>query len=200
MSSFQVPPQLQNVNVPPQLKSVHGKVQYYVAQIDKEVCPVPPFRFCLACANPDPLRRSVLQLAKYPALVRLEQTTHVPKAYGTLGLFFVIGTAIFFNIAAGFLTTVLGFALPAYFSLRAIETPGKDDDVQWLTYWVSFGFLTILESFSSIILHWVPFYYTFKAIILVWLMLPQTQGAKVVYTKLLVPVFFHKQPAAAPVA
>ncbi|BGP18565.1 ER membrane protein DP1/Yop1 [Rhodosporidiobolus nylandii] len=44
----------------------------------------------------------------------------------------------------------LGFALPAYLSLRALETPGHDDDVQWLTYWVIFGAFTFVESFSKV--------------------------------------------------
>lgn len=40
MSSFQLPPQLQNlknINVPPQVKAAQAKVEYYVAQFDKQV-------------------------------------------------------------------------------------------------------------------------------------------------------------------
>ena len=32
---------------------------------------------------------------------------------------------------AGFLTNLIGFVLPAYFSMRALETPHPQDDVQW---------------------------------------------------------------------
>lgn len=90
---------------------------------------------------------------------------------------------------AGFLTNVLGFFIPAYFSLVALETPQPQDDVQWLTYWVVFAFFTFIESFVNIVLYWFPFYYTFKTLAIIWLMLPQTQGAKVVYHRLLRPAF-----------
>lgn len=75
-----------------------------------------------------------VQLEQYPALVKLEQATHVPKSWGTLATIFVLSTAIFFNIFASFFTNILGFGLPAYLSLRALESPAKDDDVQWYVY------------------------------------------------------------------
>lgn len=58
-----------------------------------------------------------------------------------------------------------------------------------LTYWVVFGFFNFIESFVSVVLYWFPFYHTFKTLAIVWLVLPQTQGAKLVYHKLLRPLF-----------
>ncbi|KAK0554734.1 ER membrane protein DP1/Yop1 [Tilletia horrida] len=147
-----------------QFQQLQQRAEYFVAQLDKE-------------------------LAKYPQLVRFEQTTHVPKAYAAIGAFSIFVTLIFFNVFAGFLTTVLGFVLPAYFSLRALETKGPEDDIQWLTYWTVFGFFSFLESFSvRLLLNYFPYYYTVKAILITYLQLPQTQGAKVVYVKFLRPV------------
>ena len=92
---------------------------------------------------------------------------------------------------------MIGFFLPAYFSMRALETPQPQDDVQWLTYWVVYGFFTFIETFVDFVLYWFPFYYTFKTLAIVWLMLPQTQGAKLVYTKAIRPFFLQgKFPAA----
>lgn len=143
--------------------SAQDKLNHYLAQIDKE-------------------------LSKYPALIRLEQQTQVPKAYGVLGAAALFSLFIFFNIMAGFLTTVLGWAVPAYFSLKALESPSTGDDVQWLTYWTVFGFFNIVESFVDVILYWFPFYYSFKCCFIVWLMLPQTRGAQTVYHKALRPL------------
>ncbi|EPQ30168.1 uncharacterized protein PFL1_02284 [Pseudozyma flocculosa PF-1] len=160
-----------------QAQQVQQKAEYYVAQIDKE-------------------------LSKYPLFNKFEQTVPVPKAYAAIGAFGLFVLLVFFNIFAGFLTNVVGFFLPAYFSMKALETPQPQDDIQWLTYWVVFGFFTFLESFSTVILYYVPWWYTIKTLAIVWLMLPQTQGAKMVYSKVLRPAFQTSrqtvnQPAAA---
>ncbi|WFD30700.1 ER membrane protein DP1/Yop1 [Malassezia sp. CBS 17886] len=147
-----------------QAQVIHQKFDRFLAQLDKE-------------------------LSKYPALNRLDRHLPVPKSYlvvGTLALFTIL---VFFNIAAGFLTNFIGFVVPTYFSMAALETPQPQDDVQWLTYWVVFGFFNFIESFVSIVLYWFPFYYTFKTLAIIWLVLPQTQGAKLVYHKLLRPAF-----------
>lgn len=49
------------------------------------------------------------------------------QAYGVLGLGAVFSSFIFFNIFAGFLSNLLGWAVPAYLSLRALESPGHDE-------------------------------------------------------------------------
>lgn len=72
-----------------------------------------------------------------------------------------------------------------------------------LTYWVVFGFFNFIESFISVVLYWFPFYYTFKTLAIVWLVLPQTQGAKLVYHKVLRPAFLSvtgSQPRAPTVS
>lgn len=74
-----------------------------------------------------------LQLSKYPQLNKLEQQTQIPKAYGVLAVVSTFFSLVFFNIFAGFLSNALGWALPAYMSLRALESPGHEDDTQWLT-------------------------------------------------------------------
>ena len=47
-------------------------------------------------------------------------------------------------------------------SIKAIESIKKEDDTQWLTYWVVYGVFSIAESFSDIFLSWFPFYYAGK--------------------------------------
>lgn len=48
------------------------------------------------------------------------------------------------------------------FSIKAIESPNKDDDTQWLTYWVVYGFFGVGEFLLDIFLSWFPFYYVCK--------------------------------------
>ncbi|KAF7507196.1 ER membrane protein DP1/Yop1 [Endocarpon pusillum] len=145
------------------MSSFQDKAHHQISQLDKE-------------------------LSKYPALNNLERQTSVPKVYvilGLLGLYFFL---VFFNIAGAFLVNFAGFLLPGYYSLDALFTSSKVDDTQWLTYWVVYAFLTVLESAINAV-YWFPFYYTFKFILVLWMALPQTSGAQVVFRSFIQPVF-----------
>ncbi|GAA5918164.1 hypothetical protein JCM6882_002312, partial [Rhodosporidiobolus microsporus] len=89
------------------------------------------------------------------------------------------------------------WALPAYFSLKALQSPGHDDDVQWLTYWIVFGAFTFLESLSTIIVAWFPYYYTFKTLFILYLALPSTRGAVVIHEKVFKPLLSQPTKASA---
>jgi len=143
--------------------SFQEKAQHQISQLDKE-------------------------LSKYPALVNLEKQTNVPKVYAILGVGAVYFFLIFFNIAGEFLVNVVGFALPGYYSLEALFSASKVDDTQWLTYWVSFAFFTVFESMVNAV-YWFPFYYTFKFVLILWMALPQTSGAQIVFRSFIQPVF-----------
>ena len=154
--------------------SAQDKFRYYISQIDKEVRPLlwprprtgapaeaevfPSLSLSAPSSTHPHCARHRLstaaQLSKYPTLNNIEARTNVPKAYGVLGFTTVFASLVFFNVAAGFLSTLLGWALPAYFSLKALETPSHGDDTQWLTYWVVFGAFQIVEYFAGAILYW----------------------------------------------
>jgi len=131
------------------------------------------------------------ELSKYPMLRDLEARTKVPKAYAVLGLAASSVILIFFNMfgLAAPVSNLIGWALPAYLSVQAIESPGTNDDKQWLTYWVVFGSMNLAESMGiRAILYWVPMYFVFKTVFTIWLMLPATRGAEVLYHNVLRPV------------
>lgn len=58
----------------------------------------------------------------------------------------------------------LGSLRPCYASprIKAIESPSKEDDTVWLTYWVVYGLFGLAEFFSDLLLSWFPFYYAGK--------------------------------------
>lgn len=128
------------------------------------------------------------ELSKYQFANNFEKQTSVPKVYVFLGLVGVYFFLIFFNIGGQFLVNTAGFLLPAYYSLDALFSAGKVDDTQWLTYWVVYAFLTVIESAINAV-YWFPFYYTFKFVFVLWLALPQTGGAQMTFRSFIQPVF-----------
>ncbi|KAK0265158.1 ER membrane protein DP1/Yop1 [Friedmanniomyces endolithicus] len=114
--------------------------------------------------------------------------TSVPKVYVVLGLAALYFFLVFFNIAGELLVNTAGFAIPAYYSLEALFSSGKADDSQWLTSWVVYAFLTVIESAVNAV-YWFPFYYVFKFVFIIWMALPQTGGAQIVFRSLIQPVF-----------
>ncbi|KAL9112869.1 MAG: hypothetical protein Q9227_002946 [Pyrenula ochraceoflavens] len=143
--------------------SFQDKAQHQISQIDKE-------------------------LSKYPMLNDFEKQTSVPKVYAFLGLVGLYFFLVFFNIAGAFLVNFAGFLIPGYYSLEALFSASKVDDTQWLTYWVVYAFLTVLESMINAV-YWFPFYYTFKFVLILWMALPPTGGAQIVFRSFIQPVF-----------
>ena len=65
---------------------------------------------------------------------------------------------------------ILPFVWGTICSIHAVETPGGDDDRQWLTFWIIFFLFTALERCTDLLISWVPRYYEIKLLILCWLM------------------------------
>lgn len=127
------------------------------------------------------------ELSKYPALNNLEKQTNVPKVYVVGGLGFFYFFLIFLNYGGQFLTNLAGFILPGYYTFNALFTPSRVDDTQYLTYWVVFAFLSVLEA-GVAVTYWLPFYYIFKFVLLMWLGLPQFGGSEVIFRSVLQPL------------
>ena len=90
--------------------------------------------------------------------------------------------AIALDIGASLCTCIIGVVYPTIMSILALESPSKEDDRQWLTYWSIYG---VLAAFDQIrfITNLIPYYFFFKVCILIWLASPSTNGATIVYDK-----------------
>lgn len=97
---------------------------------------------------------------------------------------------VFLNIGGigQLLSNIAGFVIPGYFSLIALDSPSKSDDTELLTYWVVFAFLNVLEFWSRAILYWIPFYFLFKTVFLLWAGVPPFSGSKILYVNVIKPL------------
>lgn len=57
---------------------------------------------------------------------------------------------------------LVGFIYPVYASIKAIETKTKEDDAQWLTYWLVFGLFKVIEGPADFLISSIPFYFFIK--------------------------------------
>lgn len=147
-------------------------------------------------AHLDAIRAQIFKIsALKPHAEALEKKTKVNVEYFVVAFVAVLALCIFSGFLAGPITNFVGFLYPAYASIVAIESTGKEDDTQWLTYWVVFAFFCVIENFTDYILYWVPFYYAIKVTFLAWCMIPKYQGAKIVYTNVIKPIFEKHESA-----
>lgn len=121
-------------------------------------------------------------------LAFIEKKTGVNRLYLFGGCCAFLACYLIFGYASGFVVALLGFLYPAYASVKAIESTNKEDDTQWLTYWVVYAAFSIAEFFSDIFLGWFPLYFLFKCAFLGWCMAPFSwNGASFLYTKFIAP-------------
>ncbi|CAD8124852.1 unnamed protein product [Paramecium sonneborni] len=103
--------------------------------------------------------------------------------------------SIVLGIAARFLSTFVSMIYPAYRSIKAIETSNKDDDKQWLSYWILFSIITLADSTIGCLLEFIPFYHVLKLSIFVVLFHPNINGAEKVYLTFVQPLYlkYHQK-------
>lgn len=91
------------------------------------------------------------------------------------------------------LSNLVGYAYPAYASFKALRTTDRQDDVQWLTYWIVMGFFSVSEFWLDMLISWFPFYYEMKLLFLLWLQLPGFIGATLLYREYVEPFLSERE-------
>uniref|UniRef100_A0A1I7YGX4 Receptor expression-enhancing protein n=1 Tax=Steinernema glaseri TaxID=37863 RepID=A0A1I7YGX4_9BILA len=131
--------------------------------------------------------------------------------YGVGGL---LGLYLMFGSLPALVCNLIGFGYPAYASVKAVRTSTKDDDTRWLIYWTVFAFFTLIDAvrtstkdddtrwliywtvfafftlidvFAEGIMGVLPVYWLLKALFLIYLYLPATNGAIKLYKSIVDP-------------
>lgn len=86
-----------------------------------------------------------------------------------------------FDIFAKILSSIASFLFPLFASYKALKTSDPTQLTPWLMYWVVLACALLVESWTEWILVWIPFYAYIRLLFLLYLVLPQTQGARIIY-------------------
>lgn len=100
-----------------------------------------------------------------------------------------------FDTFARLLSSIPTFLFPVFASYKALKTSDPALLTPWLMYWVVLACALLFESWAGFILTWIPFYAWFRLFFLLYLILPQTQGARVLYQQHVDP-FLHNNELA----
>ncbi|EED18548.1 HVA22 domain membrane protein [Talaromyces stipitatus ATCC 10500] len=94
-----------------------------------------------------------------------------------------------FGIFADLLSSVITILFPAFASYKAIRSGNPAQLTPWLMYWVVLSGILLAESWTVFIIGWFPFYSWIRLFFLSYLVLPQTQGARILFQEYLDPFF-----------
>lgn len=119
------------------------------------------------------------------------------KGVHPIGLFTVSTAALalavrrLYRQSSYLIINTLGVAYPTWQCLRLIrQTEGQpnsstqmnaDEYKSWLTYWLLYGSLQVLDNWAPLLCDLMPYYNIYKIVLLYWAQNPQSKGASVLY-------------------
>ncbi|KAI9450546.1 TB2/DP1, HVA22 family-domain-containing protein [Russula earlei] len=97
---------------------------------------------------------------------------------------------MFLYLTSRLVSGVAAFLYPGYASFKTLsQRPASEEDLErWLMYWSVLACAIGVEYLVGWVVSWIPFYHLFKTIFLLYLAIPQTQGASYLYRTQLDPV------------
>ncbi|XP_066423447.1 receptor expression-enhancing protein 4 isoform X2 [Molothrus aeneus] len=88
---------------------------------------------------------------------------------------------------------LFGMLYPAYASYKAVKTKNIREYVRWMMYWIVFALFMTTETFTDLLISWLPFYYEVKMAFVIWLLSPYTRGASLLYRRFVHPTLARRE-------
>ncbi|XP_069733744.1 receptor expression-enhancing protein 4 isoform X2 [Phaenicophaeus curvirostris] len=88
---------------------------------------------------------------------------------------------------------LFGMLYPAYASYKAVKSKNIREYVRWMMYWIIFALFMATETFTDLLISWLPFYYEIKTAFVIWLLSPYTRGASLLYRKFVHPTLSRRE-------
>ncbi|KAL8861496.1 MAG: hypothetical protein Q9178_002020 [Gyalolechia marmorata] len=98
-----------------------------------------------------------------------------------------------FDIIPNLLSSILTILFPIFASYKALRTSDPAQLTPWLMYWVVISCFSLIEYWTFFIVSWIPFYSYLRLFLLSYLVLPQTQGAHLIYQSYIHPFLAHHE-------
>ncbi|KAG5192968.1 TB2/DP1, HVA22 family-domain-containing protein [Tribonema minus] len=130
---------------------------------------------------------------RHPLLTFRDSLLHWEKQSGWSRAWLLCSVASFLTMAVWvlggvpFIAKLVAFVYPAYASFKTIDTPSSHESETWLTYWIVFAAVGIVEPIAWPLLNVIPLYQFVKMGFLVWCYNPRTRGASTIYRQVLRP-------------
>lgn len=99
------------------------------------------------------------------------------------------------EVISNFVTLFAGILIPSFSTFKALKNKTQTNRLIWLRYWTVFGLFYSCQIFADIFLSWIPLYYLFKIIFILWLSSSKASGAQILYVYAVAPFLRENETA-----
>ncbi|KAI5743139.1 hypothetical protein M8J77_014971 [Diaphorina citri] len=126
----------------------------------------------------------------HPCLCIVEQKCGISKTNMFLVVCFLLVIYLMFGMGAALLCNLIGFIYPACQTVKTMCSPNLAKNIKWLTYWLIFASISLVDHFSDWLEALFPLYWLIKCVFLLWCMSDIcSNGSYVIYSCFLKPMF-----------